>query len=301
MAKYLFKKSGSLAALVAGLAMVVTPVVASAQEGRGGGFRGATQAGQQRDEPRAQRGVARPAEAPRQRSEAPRAQQSAPVRQQAQSGRPGRGDGNTQRSWQRRGDGTVQRGELGRASAAERNRQRPDGAAAGWQGQGRRQDRPAASLRNGQDGGFRGVANAQRDGQWRDGNRNDDRRWDRGDNRRWDRSDNRNWDRNDNRRWNNGWRNDRRYDWNSYRNSNRNVYRLGRYSAPYRNYYYRPLSSGFRLDALFFGSNYWINDPWQYRLPPAYDGYRWVRYYDDVLLVDTYSGEVVDVIRDFFW
>jgi len=26
-----------------------------------------------------------------------------------------------------------------------------------------------------------------------------------------------------------------------------------------------------------------------------------VRYYDDVVLVDTYTGEVVDVIYDFFW
>ena len=26
-----------------------------------------------------------------------------------------------------------------------------------------------------------------------------------------------------------------------------------------------------------------------------------LRYYDDVLLVDTYSGEVVDVIYEFFW
>ncbi|WP_409574764.1 RcnB family protein [Sphingopyxis sp. PET50] len=33
----------------------------------------------------------------------------------------------------------------------------------------------------------------------------------------------------------------------------------------------------------------------------AYGGYRWVRYYNDALLVDTYSGEVVDVIYDFFW
>ena len=29
--------------------------------------------------------------------------------------------------------------------------------------------------------------------------------------------------------------------------------------------------------------------------------YRWIRYYDDALLVDTYSGEVVDVIHRFFW
>jgi len=26
-----------------------------------------------------------------------------------------------------------------------------------------------------------------------------------------------------------------------------------------------------------------------------------VRYYDDVLLIDTYTGQVVDVIYDFFW
>nr|WP_254306070.1 RcnB family protein [Sphingopyxis sp. BSNA05] len=51
----------------------------------------------------------------------------------------------------------------------------------------------------------------------------------------------------------------------------------------------------------FYGSRYWINDPWRYRLPTAYAGTRWIRYYDDVLLVDTYSGEVIDVIYDFFW
>ena len=50
-----------------------------------------------------------------------------------------------------------------------------------------------------------------------------------------------------------------------------------------------------------FGNRYWINDPWQYRLPAVYGPYQWVRYYDDVLLVDTYTGEVVDVIHNFFW
>ena len=38
-----------------------------------------------------------------------------------------------------------------------------------------------------------------------------------------------------------------------------------------------------------------------YRLPPAYGGTRWIRYYNDALLVDTYSGEVIDVIYDIFW
>jgi hypothetical protein len=101
--------------------------------------------------------------------------------------------------------------------------------------------------------------------------------------------------------WNRGWRNDRRYDWRGYRSANRGIYNLGLYHSPYRGYSYRRLNPGFRLDALFFGSRYWIADPWQYRLPPAYGPYRWVRYYDDALLVDTYSGEVVDVIYDFFW
>ena len=107
--------------------------------------------------------------------------------------------------------------------------------------------------------------------------------------------------RRDYRRWNRGWRNDNRYNWRRYRAQNRRAYHLGRYYAPYRNYSYRRLSIGFRLDSLFFGNRYWINDPWSYRLPQVYGPYRWVRYYDDVLLVNTYTGEVVDVIYDFFW
>ena len=61
------------------------------------------------------------------------------------------------------------------------------------------------------------------------------------------------------------------------------------------------MNVGFRLQNLFYGSRYQINDPWRYRLPPVYGPYRWIRYYDDVLLVDSYDGRVVDVIYDFFW
>ena len=106
---------------------------------------------------------------------------------------------------------------------------------------------------------------------------------------------------NGSRQWNRNWRNDNRYDWQRYRSSNRNVYHVGRYYAPYRNYSYRRLSIGFALDPLFFGQDYWIGDPGYYRLPAVYGPYRWVRYYDDAVLVDIYSGEVVDVIYDFFW
>jgi hypothetical protein len=144
----------------------------------------------------------------------------------------------------------------------------------------------------------------QRDGR-RDGNWNGDRRYDgrrdgNWNERRYDGRRDGNWN---SRRhsWNRGWRNDRRYDWHGYRNRNRHIYHVGRYYAPYRNYHYRRFSVGFFLQPLFFGSRYWISDPWHYRLPPAYPGTRWVRYYDDVLLVDMYSGEVIDVIYDFFW
>lgn len=102
------------------------------------------------------------------------------------------------------------------------------------------------------------------------------------------------WDRND-------WRRDTRYNWFGYRTQHRDLYRAGRYYSPYSNFRYNRLSIGIFLDSGFYGNRYWVNDPWQYRLPQAYGPYRWVRYYDDVLLVDIYSGEVVDVIHDFFW
>ena len=108
-------------------------------------------------------------------------------------------------------------------------------------------------------------------------------------------------DRYDGRRWDRRWRDNNRYDWQRYRTTNRVVFRLGTYYSPYRNYSYRRFSIGGFLDSLFYGQNYWISDPWQYRLPPAPYGTQWVRYYDDVLLVDVYTGEVVDVIHNFFW
>ncbi|MEO1170295.1 MAG: RcnB family protein [Pseudomonadota bacterium] len=76
---------------------------------------------------------------------------------------------------------------------------------------------------------------------------------------------------------------------------------MGRYYAPHRGYRYRRFNVGLYIGAAFFGSRYWLDDPWRYRLPAAYGPYRWVRYFDDVLLIDTRDGYVVDVIHDFFW
>ena len=107
-------------------------------------------------------------------------------------------------------------------------------------------------------------------------------------------------DRDHHRRWSTNWRNDHRYDWRSYRNHNRSHFTFGRYYDPY-GWGYRRLSIGYPLSHSYFGSNYWLNDPWSYRLPPAYGPYRWVRYYDDAVLVNIYTGEVVDVLYNFFW
>ena len=58
---------------------------------------------------------------------------------------------------------------------------------------------------------------------------------------------------------------------------------------------------GWRLWPEYYASSYWIEDPYFYRLPPPPLGTRWVRYYNDALLVDIWTGQVLDVIHDFFW
>lgn len=190
---------------------------------------------------------------------------------------------------------------------------------------------------NGQnDGRFNGRRFEQRDGQRFGRNeeyrsdRDDSRRFDRDDLRRrgegardknwyrdsggkWQRRDGRSYGNRDNRdygynggnkdfRWNRDWRRDNRYDWKSYRFSNRNFYRQPRYYDPFGSRYgYQRFSIGIQIGSGYYDDRYWISDPFAYRLPYADGPYRWVRYYDDVLLVDLRNGAVVDVIYDFFW
>ena len=100
--------------------------------------------------------------------------------------------------------------------------------------------------------------------------------------------------------WSSHWRNDRRYDWYNWRNRNRWLFNLGFYSDPF-GWGYQRYNIGWRMWPSYYGSHYWLNDPWQYRLPYAPPGYRWIRYYDDAILIDTWDGQVVDVIYNFFW
>ena len=100
--------------------------------------------------------------------------------------------------------------------------------------------------------------------------------------------------------WRGDWRRDRRYDWWNWRRRNRARFHLGFYFDPF-GWSYRRYSIGWRLWPVYYGRSYWLSDPWSYRLPYAPPGYRWIRYYDDALLVDTWDGRVVDVIHNFFW
>ena len=100
--------------------------------------------------------------------------------------------------------------------------------------------------------------------------------------------------------WSDRWRYDSRYDWQNWRSRHRSLFRLGYYYDPF-GWSYRPYDVGWRLWPSYYSSRYWISDPWDYRLPYAPPGYRWIRYFDDAILVDTWTGEVADVIYNFFW
>ena len=100
--------------------------------------------------------------------------------------------------------------------------------------------------------------------------------------------------------WSSNWRNNSRYDWKNYRHHHRSIFHLGLYFDPF-GWGYNPFQIGWRLWPNYYSSNFWINDPCSYRLPYAPPGTRWIRYYDDAILVDTWSGQVVDVIYNFFW
>jgi Ni/Co efflux regulator RcnB len=95
-------------------------------------------------------------------------------------------------------------------------------------------------------------------------------------------------------------RREAREDWRDYRQSHRGVYTLPRYYAP-RGHVYRPATVGIRIAPAFYGRSYWISDPYRYRLPPVVGAQRWVRYGNDVLLIDTRTGRVLRANNGFFY
>jgi Ni/Co efflux regulator RcnB len=91
-----------------------------------------------------------------------------------------------------------------------------------------------------------------------------------------------------------------RQDWRDYRRTNRDVFRGPAYVGP-RGWRYRPVTVGYRLQPNFYGPRYVIADPYRYRLPRATGVNRWVRYGNDVLLVNSRNGRVVTVYDRFFF
>lgn len=94
-----------------------------------------------------------------------------------------------------------------------------------------------------------------------------------------------------NRRWGND-------DWRGWRDRNRSLYARGTWNAPFR---YQNFRAGVRIGTPYYASRYWISDPWRYRLAPPAAHQRWVRHYNDAILVDTRRGYVIRVIRNFYW
>ncbi|ATE66686.1 RcnB family protein [Rhizorhabdus dicambivorans] len=91
-----------------------------------------------------------------------------------------------------------------------------------------------------------------------------------------------------------------RQDWRDYRRSNRDAFRRPAYVGP-RGYAYRPVNPGYRFAPAYYGSRYVIADPWRYRLPAATGYNRWIRYGNDVVLVNSRTGRVIQVHNGFFW
>lgn len=71
-----------------------------------------------------------------------------------------------------------------------------------------------------------------------------------------------------------------------------------RYAAPYRDWRYSSVRPGYRLRPAFYGSRYQIGDLGRYRLRPTARNQRWVRYGDDLLLVNVRNGRVLQVLSD---
>ena len=96
-------------------------------------------------------------------------------------------------------------------------------------------------------------------------------------------------------------RQERNEDWRDYRRTHGNTYRRPAYYGP-RGYRYRPVSVGYRFAPEYYGRSYWINDYATYRLPrPGYGYQRWVRYGNDVVLIDIRNGTTVQVYNSFFY
>lgn len=77
-------------------------------------------------------------------------------------------------------------------------------------------------------------------------------------------------------------------------------FRAGVYVRP-SGWYYHRWTYGEFLPVFFFSRNYWILDWEDFALDDPPPGTVWVRYGNDALLIDEYTGEVIEVVYGIFY
>lgn len=71
-----------------------------------------------------------------------------------------------------------------------------------------------------------------------------------------------------------------------------------RYAAPYRNWSYSRIGIGYQLRPSFYSSRYFVNDYSRRGLGKPGRFQRWVRYGDDLVLVNVRNGRVIRVLHN---
>jgi Ni/Co efflux regulator RcnB len=102
---------------------------------------------------------------------------------------------------------------------------------------------------------------------------------------------------------NNNWRNSNaRSNWQQYRRNFHSPkrFRVGAYHGP-RGFSYHRWSYGDRLPSSYYARQFWLFNAIAYGLFSPPPGLIWVRYGDDALLIDQYTGEIVQVRYDVFY
>lgn len=94
------------------------------------------------------------------------------------------------------------------------------------------------------------------------------------------------------------YRQERREEWREHRARHRNLYRAPRFDAPFR---YQRFGSGSAISSRYWAPAYTVGGYARYRLPAPGRYQRYVRHYDDLLLVNTRTGRVVRLYNGFYW
>lgn len=77
--------------------------------------------------------------------------------------------------------------------------------------------------------------------------------------------------------------------------------RRSQYVAPYRDWRYSTVRPGYQLRPNFYSQRYVIVNPGVYRVRPAARNQRWIRYGNDLLLVNVRNGRVLQVLRNRYY